>query len=144
MKQQLEQVFEFNKLGGQDVSGKFMLHENSSSFKTVVNILQETCYRLSKDAGWHDNPREDGTMIALIHSEVSEAMEGLRKDLMDDHLPNRKMVEVELADSVIRICDLAGKLGLDLGGAIVDKLKYNLTRLDHKKENREKQGGKKF
>jgi hypothetical protein len=67
-----------------------------------------------------------------------------RKDLMDDHLPHRKMAEVELADAVIRICDLAGLKGYDLGGAIEEKLAYNLQRADHKLENREKEGGKQF
>ena len=71
-------------------------------------------------------------------------MEGDRKNLMDDHLPHRKMIEVELADAVIRIGDLAGKLGLDLGGAIDEKLVYNRNRADHKKENRLQEGGKKY
>ncbi len=110
----------------------------------TINELTELCYNRAKQAGWHDNPREDGTMIALIHSEISEAMEGLRKDLMDDHLPHRKMAEVELADAIIRICDFAGAKGYDLGGAIMEKLEYNLNRADHKKENRYKEGGKKF
>lgn len=109
-----------------------------------VNILVDTCHGLSKEAGWHDKPREVGTMLALIHSEVSEALEGFRKDLMDDHLPNRKMAEVELADAVIRIFDLAGAQGYDLGGALVEKLIYNTQRDDHKKENRESDGGKQF
>src|SRR5690606_6446752 len=109
-----------------------------------VNELTNFCHNQSKNAGWHDSPREEGTMIALIHSEVSEAMEGLRKDLMDDHLANRKMAEVELADAIIRICDFAGMKGYDLGGAIKEKLAYNLNRADHKRENREKDGGKKF
>jgi NTP pyrophosphatase (non-canonical NTP hydrolase) len=82
--------------------------------------------------------------IALIHSEVSEAFEGYRRDLMDDHLPSRKSIEVELADAVIRIFDLAGALKLDLGGAYVDKRAYNKTRLDHKRESRVAPNGKRF
>ena len=113
-------------------------------FKEEVNRLSEYCYNQSKNAGWHDNEREIGTMLMLIVSEVAEAMEGDRKNLMDDHLSHRKMIEVELADAVIRIGDLAGKLGLDLGGAIDEKLNYNLSRADHKKENRNLDGGKKY
>jgi len=45
---------------------------------------------------------------------------------------------------MIRICDLAGREGLDLGGALVDKLKYNQQRSDHKPENRNQEGGKKY
>ncbi len=85
-----------------------------------------------------------GAKLGLVHSEVSEAMEGYRKDLMDDHLPNRKMVEVELADVFIRIFDLAGALNLDLGGAVIEKIAYNLKRKDHKPEVREAVGGKSF
>lgn len=82
--------------------------------------------------------------LCLIHSEISEAMEGHRKNLMDDKLPHRKMAEVELADAVIRIFDLAGAAGFDLGGAMAEKLQYNAARADHKIENRVKDHGKKF
>lgn len=82
--------------------------------------------------------------LCLIHSEISEAMEGHRKGLMDDKLPHRSMIEVELADAVIRIFDLAGFLGLDLGGAYVEKTAYNDARADHKPENRIKAGGKAY
>jgi hypothetical protein len=71
-------------------------------------------------------------------------MEGARKGLMDDKLPHRPMLEVELADAVIRIFDMAGGLHLDLGGAIAEKLAYNASRADHKPENRIKPGGKTF
>jgi NTP pyrophosphatase (non-canonical NTP hydrolase) len=78
----------------------------------------------------------------LIHSEVSEALEGVRKDTADTHLPHRKAVEVELADAMIRIFDLAGQMDLDLAGAILEKLAYNQQRADHKPEARNAIGGK--
>jgi len=59
-------------------------------------------------------------------------------------LPHRKMAEVELADIVIRVCDLAGAKGFDLGGAIAEKLEYNRTRKDHTREARAAEGGKKI
>jgi hypothetical protein len=85
-----------------------------------------------------------GELLCLVHSEISEAMEGHRKVLMDDKLPHRTMLEVELADALIRICDMAGGLGLDLPGAVTEKLAYNASRADHKIENRRAVGGKKF
>ena len=82
--------------------------------------------------------------LCLIHSEVSEAVEASRKNLMDDKLTHRKGVEVELADAVIRILDLCGALELDLDGAITEKLIFNLTRPDHKIGNRLKANGKAY
>ena len=120
------------------------LNEQDDMFAFDINDLVCLCHGLAKDSGWHEKPRETGTCLMLIVSEISEAMEGDRKGLMDDHLPNRKMIEVELADAMIRICDLAGREGLDLGGALVDKLKYNQQRSDHKPENRNQEGGKKY
>lgn len=109
------------------------------------------CHLASRTAGWYTNletgeplARNVPEMIALIHSELSEALEGFRKSKVDDHLPRRKSVEVELADAVIRIFDLAGYLDLDLAGAVVEKLEYNKNRADHKIENRAKSDGKKF
>ena len=58
-------------------------------------------------------------------------MEGHRKNLMDDKLPHRLAIEVELADAVIRIADLGGALGLNLGMAIAEKMAFNASRVDH-------------
>ena len=99
---------------------------------------------------WHDIEtgerlnRNKGEQIALIHSELSECLEGVRKNLMDDHIPSRKMEEVEMADALIRILDYCAGHGLDIEGAYQEKMEYNANREDHKVENRRKEGGKKF
>jgi NTP pyrophosphatase (non-canonical NTP hydrolase) len=88
--------------------------------------------------------RNKGELLMLIVSEVSEAMEGERKGLMDDKLSHRSMVEVELADALIRIFDYAGAFGLDLEGAYQEKRAYNAIRVDHTYEARAAAGGKKW
>lgn len=128
--------------------------------KTSARRLQHYCHGQAKHNGWWTElgtgrdltstgyPKvlptvNVGEKLMLIVTEVGEAMEGYRKSMMDDHLPNRNMLEVELADAVIRIFDLAGGIDVDLSGAIAEKLVYNGTRADHKIENRRAVGGKK-
>lgn len=94
--------------------------------------------------GWWDKPLNFGERLALIHSEISEALEGFRKDKADEHLPQFTSVEVELADALIRIFDLAGAMRLRLGEAVVAKALYNETRADHNLDARQAEGGKKF
>jgi NTP pyrophosphatase (non-canonical NTP hydrolase) len=111
----------------------------------VLRGLQAKLYNAAVVAGWHDVERDFPTGIALIHSEISEAFEGFRKDnKQDDHLPHRKNAEVELADALIRILDECGLRKMDIAGAVAEKFAYNQVRLDHKRENRAKEGGKKF
>jgi NTP pyrophosphatase (non-canonical NTP hydrolase) len=74
--------------------------------------------------------------IALMHSELSEALEADRKDQQAEHIFGFSGVEEELADVVIRILDFANYNGLRLGEAIIAKMHVNL--------NRERMHGKKY
>lgn len=125
-------------------------------------VLQDACFNASLAAGWWRDHKTGVDMraeavtgtrlgkalvaekLALVHSEISEGLEGHRKGLMDDKLPHRPMLEVELADAVIRIGDLAGALGYDLGGAIAEKMAFNAIRPDHKPAARNAAGGKSY
>lgn len=119
-------------------------------FQLSLNTASEQIHSAQVKAGWYKDPvtrrkidRNVMEMPMLITTEVAEAAEGYRKNLMDDKLPHRSMLEVELADVLIRVFDLAGYKGLDLGGAVVEKLLYNQTRADHTLEARAADGGKK-
>lgn len=133
---------------------------NLENATQALNALSEIIHARNVDAGWwtdivtgqdlrgkDENGRDRRNvpeLLCLVHSEVSEAMEGYRKNLMDDKLNHRSMFEVELADVFIRIFDIAGAHNLDLGGAVLEKLNFNKNRPDHKLENRIKDDGKKF
>ena len=93
-----------------------------------LNTLSKEIYKDNCVKGFYDIPRETGTLIALMHSELSEALEADRKDLMDDKLTHRSGLEVELADCLIRILDFCGHKDLDIEGAINEKLAYNRSR----------------
>jgi NTP pyrophosphatase (non-canonical NTP hydrolase) len=137
-----------------DVDQEEMQKAFEEDLQNYINAGVQFIHYLNQEAGWWDDPvtgeslRENPYVIAtklmLVVSEVSEAVEAYRKGLNDEHLPHRLGIETELADAVIRIFDLCGVLNLDLGGAIMEKNRYNQVRKDHKVENRQKQGGKKF
>lgn len=120
-----------------------------SSLATAINDLSNIC-RQRADSWYYDLKTgerlvmNDGERFMLMVTELAEAFEGKRKNLMDSHLPHRKAVEVECADELIRLFDYAGENGFDLGGAFIEKLEYNSTRADHSREARLGPNGKKF
>lgn len=122
----------------------------NSDIAYSANVLTTACHLASKRAGWWENinPRDPyviATKLMLGVSELAEAMEGARKGLKDDKLLEKEMLEVELADCVIRVFDLAGALGYsDFGGTLAAKMAFNATRVDHKKEHRDGENGKRF
>lgn len=92
-----------------------------------LNRLAEEVHAANVEAGWWTDlatgmrkDRNVGEMLMLVASEIAEADEGVRGDLMDDKLPHRLMLEVELADAKIRILDIAGSRQFDLSGAAHD------------------------
>lgn len=136
----------------------FYKKDNKSYLNPVhemyLNDLCKDLHAASYNAGWWHNQKTGeelidneyvlGTKISLLHSELSEALEGLRTDAMDKKLPQYPEDAVEMADVVIRVFDYAGARGYNLGTIIAEKQRFNAERADHKIENRVKAGGKKF
>ena len=94
-----------------------------AGIEAAIDLAHETASK----AGWYVDPvtgqpkrRPFPEVVALMHSELSEALEADRKGLMDDKLPERSGVEVELADLNIRIFDTAKARGNNLAGAFIE------------------------
>lgn len=114
--------------------------------------------KAQRDLITHYWPITVACKIALIHSEVSEAMEAHRKGLMDDKLVHRLGMETEISDAMIRQFDIAGAMtraatlgivtshqhDMNIGTAFIEKMTFNATRPDHKITVRLAQGGKKY
>ena len=94
------------------------------SFSDFINNLATEIHTECIRKGWWDDMNRDiYQTLQLVNTEIAEATEGVRKGLMDDHLPHRIMEEVELADAIIRLLDLAGRYGWDYDELAIGDLK---------------------
>lgn len=110
----------------------------NQTFITAYNSKAAEINQTAIDKGWWKGDRNDGEMIALMHSELSECLEALRHgNPPDSHIPEFKGSEAELADVVIRIMDYSAAKGLRVAEAIIAKSEYNKGR-------EYKHGGKEF
>lgn len=112
----------------------------------MINELSRQIHQNARNKGFYDDPRNIGEMLALIHSEVSEALECDRKKKSISHDPEyvaglngdqfkdcferfiKDTFEDELADIMIRVMDLAVYKNVDLEKHILLKMRYNSMR----------------
>ncbi len=121
----------------------FCSDECANTYKEKTNFIcwfrqiQKEVYQTATEKGWWNVEREIGTQIALMHSELSEALEGIREDKRSDKIPEFLAIEEEFADVIIRIMDTSEYYEYRVAEALIAKMKYN--------KNREyRHGGKKF
>ena len=87
-----------------------------------INEYIKECHAIAKEKGWWDSQRNDGELIALMHSELSELLEAMRTQ------GNKEAIAEELADCCIRIFDYCGARDINLEEALLKKIEYNKTR----------------
>lgn len=111
-----------------------MLNDTETARRLVkigaIRTLIDECYRNAKDHGFHNesDPRDPLILLALITSEVGEAVEAFRKPGFSDHIPPHSGAAEELADILIRVFDMAGEHDIDLASALVAKMEFNRGR----------------
>ena len=98
---------------------KKLLEESTNKMRT----MQRVCHNIAKEKGFWDKDRNNGELLALIHSELSEALEELRQKKVDwEH------VGEEMADTVIRIMDFCEAREIDLESEVWKKMDKNKKR----------------
>lgn len=113
------------------------LDDAASNFIQAFSTLQSIAYDINVYKGWWDKPTDTATEVCMMHSELSEAIEGLRQGkVADDMLTGHYSFVVELADCIIRIMSCCGHRQVDLATPLVDKLYYNLTKRAYRHGNK--------
>lgn len=104
--------------------------QSNNIFSLEWNILAETIHNIAKRNGFWEGDRNDGEILALVHAEVSEALEAVRKKIPEKSkkIPIFFEIEEELADIIIRIMDYGEARGWNIPDAILHKVEYNSNR----------------
>ncbi len=99
------------------------------SWVQEFNQIAELIHDWAIEKGHWEGEPSDGEKIALMHSELSEALEGLRHgNPPNEDCPEFSSVEIELADAVIRIMDFGAARNWDIAGALLAKMEFNESR----------------
>jgi NTP pyrophosphatase (non-canonical NTP hydrolase) len=110
-------------------NNKPMNTNTNTTFIETFNTISDNVHETAKEKGWWETDRNDGELIALIHSELSEALEALRNNNPpDDKIPEFSGAEAELADVIIRIMDFTAARKYRIAEALVAKIEMNKTR----------------
>jgi NTP pyrophosphatase (non-canonical NTP hydrolase) len=108
------------EIGGMNMSYQERIME-VLNMKKGLNDYCELAFSNAVEKGFHDEYRSFGESIALIHSELSEALEA-------DRVGNEENRKEELADVFIRLADLCGSLDVDLDQEVEKKMEKNKNR----------------
>lgn len=114
------------------------LETDGRDFVCSFDAIAAEARHIALDHGWDEANQNEGEVLCLMHSELSEALEALRyRNPPSEHIPEFNGVEEELADVVIRIMTYSKARGYKVGPAVLAKLKFN-------RERPYKHGGKAF